>query len=62
VTGAVGIPINGAIADSIGLQKSLMTQVILVLGTIVLAWFLPRENDMERYSEVVPAITPAIAN
>src|SRR6266851_7884983 len=62
VTAAVGIPINGAIADSIGLQKSLMTQVILVLGTIVLAWFLPRENDMERYSEVVPAITPAIAN
>jgi FSR family fosmidomycin resistance protein-like MFS transporter len=62
VTGAVGIPINGAIADSIGLQKSLMTQVILVAGTIVLAWFLPRENEMERYSEVFSAVTPAIAN
>ena len=62
VTGAVGIPINGAIADVIGLQKSLMTQVILVLGTIFIAWFLPRENEMERYSEVVPEVAPAIAN
>ena len=31
VTGAIGIPINGAIADAIGLQKSLMTHVILVI-------------------------------
>jgi FSR family fosmidomycin resistance protein-like MFS transporter len=51
VTGAIGIPINGAIADSIGLQRSLMTHVILVVVTIGLAWFLPRESEMERYSE-----------
>jgi FSR family fosmidomycin resistance protein-like MFS transporter len=50
VTGAIGIPINGAIADAIGLQKSLMTHVILVIGTIGIAWFLPRENEMELYS------------
>ncbi|OLD23460.1 MAG: hypothetical protein AUG06_01055 [Actinobacteria bacterium 13_1_20CM_2_65_11] len=62
VTGAVGIPINGAIADAVGLQKSLMTQVVLVLATIVIAWFLPTETEMERYSEVVPSATPAIAN
>src|SRR5439155_20177643 len=31
VTGAIGIPINGAIADSIGLQRSLLTHVILVI-------------------------------
>ncbi len=48
VTGAIGVPINGAIADAIGLQKSLMTHVILVLATIVIAWFLPREEEMER--------------
>jgi FSR family fosmidomycin resistance protein-like MFS transporter len=48
VTGAIGVPINGAIADHIGLQKSLMTHVILVLVTIVIAWFLPREDEMER--------------
>src|SRR3984893_5765296 len=61
VTGAIGIPINGAIADSIGLQKSLMTHVILVVATIVIAWFLPTEKEMDRYSEVVPVGAPAIA-
>jgi MFS transporter, FSR family, fosmidomycin resistance protein len=47
VTGAVGIPVNGAIADVIGLQMSLMTQSILVVLTIGVAWFLPR-GDMDR--------------
>ena len=61
VTGAIGIPINGAVADAIGLQESLMTHVILVAATIVIAWFLPSEKEIERYSEVVPAVTPAIA-
>jgi FSR family fosmidomycin resistance protein-like MFS transporter len=61
VTGAIGIPINGAIADSIGLQKSLMTHVVLVAATIVLAWFLPTEKEMDGYSEVVLAGAPAIA-
>jgi MFS transporter, FSR family, fosmidomycin resistance protein len=50
VTGAIGVPINGAIADAIGLQRSLMTHVILVIVTIGIAWFLPNEVDMERYS------------
>jgi FSR family fosmidomycin resistance protein-like MFS transporter len=50
VTGAVGVPINGAIGDSIGLQKSLLTHVILVIVTIGIAWFLPREDQMERYA------------
>ena len=48
VTGAIGVPINGAIADSIGLQKSLMSHVILVIITIGIAWFLPGEREMER--------------
>jgi len=47
VTGAIGIPINGAIADAIGLQRSLMTHVVLVLATIVLAWFLPGEKEIQ---------------
>jgi FSR family fosmidomycin resistance protein-like MFS transporter len=50
VTAAVGVPINGAIADAIGLQKSLMSHVILVIVTIGIAWFLPREDEIERYS------------
>ena len=48
VTGALGVPINGFIADHIGLQKSLMTHVILVLATIAIAWFLPRDDQLER--------------
>jgi hypothetical protein len=47
VTGAIGIPINGAIADVVGLQTSLMSHVILVVATIALAWFLPREHEIE---------------
>jgi FSR family fosmidomycin resistance protein-like MFS transporter len=56
VTGAVGIPINGAIADSIGLQKSLMTHVVLVIATIAIAWFLPSEVEMERLSTRAEAL------
>jgi FSR family fosmidomycin resistance protein-like MFS transporter len=61
VTAAIGVPINGAIADAVGLQKSLMSQVILVAGTLVLAWLLPREKDMETYSDTAPAVRPATA-
>ena len=50
VTGAIGVPINGAIGDAIGLQKSLMTHVILVIATIGIAWFLPREDEIELYA------------
>jgi FSR family fosmidomycin resistance protein-like MFS transporter len=60
VTGAIGVPINGAIADHIGLQLSLMTHVILVLGTLVIAWFLPREDEMERLSVVPQSVQPAV--
>jgi MFS transporter, FSR family, fosmidomycin resistance protein len=62
VTGGLGVPINGWIADAIGLRLSLMTHVILVLVTIVIAWFLPREEEMDRYSvrqhEIQPAVAP----
>ncbi len=59
VTGALGVPINGAIGDAIGLQKSLMTHVILVVVTIGIAWLLPTESEMEKYSAV--AAPPAEA-
>ena len=50
VTGAIGVPINGAIADAVGLQKSLMSHVLLVIVTIALAWFLPGEDQIEGYA------------
>ena len=58
VTGAVGIPINGAIADAIGLQRSLMTHVVLVIATIAIAWFLPKEAEMEHYSALQEVALP----
>ena len=57
VTGAVGIPINGAIGDAIGLQKSLMSHVVLIVVTIGIALLLPSERQMERYA--APAGPPA---
>lgn len=59
VTGGIGIPVNGAIADHIGLQRSLMTHMLLVTVTIAIAWFLPREDEIERYvttARAVPAV------
>jgi FSR family fosmidomycin resistance protein-like MFS transporter len=61
VTGAIGVPINGAIADAIGLQKSLMTHVLLVLATLVLAWFLPREEEMEGHAVAQQEAQPVVA-
>jgi len=58
VTGAIGIPVNGAIADAIGLQRSLMTHVVLVIATIAIAWFLPREAEMERHSAIQEPALP----
>ena len=62
VTGAIGVPINGAIADHFGLQRSLMTHVILVLFTIVIAWFLPREDEMERHAGKPLEAQPAVSH
>src|SRR5205085_2804792 len=47
VTGAVGVPINGAIGDAIGLQKSVMPHVILVAVTSGSPWLLPAVCEME---------------
>jgi MFS transporter, FSR family, fosmidomycin resistance protein len=59
VTAAIGVPINGAIADAVGLQKSLLTHVILVLVTIGIAWFLPSEKTMQQYTAPsAPAAEP----
>jgi len=59
VTGAVGVPINGAIGDAIGLQKSLLSHVILVIATVGLAWFLPGEVEIERYAAQPEPMRPS---
>lgn len=58
VTGAIGIPITGAIGDAIGLQKSLMTHALLAAATIALAWFLPSEKDIDRHTAAAELESP----
>ncbi len=55
ITGSIGLPVQGAIADAVGLRYALMGNVLLVAATIVLAWFLPTEEEMDRYSAGVTA-------
>src|SRR5437870_1761468 len=60
VTGALGVPINGAIGDAIGLQKSLMTHVILVVVTIGIAGPLPTPSEVQKYSALPVPPTQAL--
>jgi MFS transporter, FSR family, fosmidomycin resistance protein len=43
VTGAIGVPVTGAVADAWGMQLAVRLQVILIIATIGLAWLLPGE-------------------
>jgi MFS transporter, FSR family, fosmidomycin resistance protein len=43
VTGAIGIPITGAIADSYGFASAMRVQVLVVVLTLIIASFLPSE-------------------
>ncbi len=44
VTGAIGVPVTGAIADSIGLQQALQLQALVLVLALGLAWFLPDDR------------------
>jgi FSR family fosmidomycin resistance protein-like MFS transporter len=48
VTGAIGVPVTGAVADHIGLQAALALQVLVVLLTIPVALLLPTESFLQR--------------
>lgn len=43
VAGAIGAPVFGAIADSIGTQNAVRTQAIMLIIAAGAAWFLPSE-------------------
>jgi FSR family fosmidomycin resistance protein-like MFS transporter len=57
VTGAIGVPITGALADAFGFQAAIQLQVILVAATIALAWLLPSEAYLEALSRKSTAST-----
>jgi len=51
VTGAIGVPLTGAVADKIGLQAALGLQVAVVAVTILVALVLPSEQFLRRLRE-----------
>lgn len=43
VTGALGVPVMGAVADAYGMRVAMLSQIGVVLATILIAWLLPTE-------------------
>jgi FSR family fosmidomycin resistance protein-like MFS transporter len=54
VTGAIGVPVTGMLADMYGMQRAIEAQVLLVVATIGLALLLPSE---QRLARLAPAET-----
>ena len=55
ITGAIGVPVMGALADNIGIPAAMRVQILVVVATIGLAWLLPsdqRVRDLSRESSV----------
>ncbi|MGH7903073.1 MAG: MFS transporter [Candidatus Dormibacteraceae bacterium] len=61
VTGAVGIPITGAVADAVGLRTALGLQAALAALTIAVAMLLPDERLLLRLSSA-PGAEPLAAD
>jgi len=51
VTGAIGVPVMGAVADAFGMQTAMRVQVIVVAATIAVALFLPSEARLRALRE-----------
>lgn len=43
IAGAIGTPVFGALADAYGMQNAVRAQLIVVTGTVFVAWLLPTE-------------------
>jgi FSR family fosmidomycin resistance protein-like MFS transporter len=53
VTGAIGVPVTGALADAFGMATAFRLQAVLVLATLVVAALLPSEarlRELRRHS------------
>lgn len=51
VTGAIGVPVTGLVANHFGLQMALGLQVAVVALTIPIAFLLPSESSLQRLQE-----------
>jgi MFS transporter, FSR family, fosmidomycin resistance protein len=59
VAAAIATPIFGAIADAIGMQNAMRTQIIVIVLTFAVAWFLPTEERIRAFQK--PRNEPAPA-
>jgi FSR family fosmidomycin resistance protein-like MFS transporter len=69
VTGAIGVPIMGAMADAFGIAAAMRFQAVIVLVTIAVAFFLPSEEYLFNRTQAIeaanhptPGAVPATAN
>ncbi|HEY8284946.1 MAG TPA: MFS transporter [Chloroflexota bacterium] len=46
VTGAIGVPVTGAVADAFGMRTAFRLQVVVVLATLLVTPFLPSEGRL----------------
>ena len=54
VTGALGVPATGALADAFGMETAMRAQVLVVIATIGIAWLLPSEKFLGSFSAAPP--------
>jgi len=59
ITGAIGVPVNGAIADNFGMVAAMRFQIVIVVATIGVALLLPTERYLRdlSYRREVPVHT-----
>lgn len=60
VTGAIGVPVTGALADALGMEAAMRAQVIVVIATIGLAWLLPTERVLRARAAPSPIAEAAV--
>jgi FSR family fosmidomycin resistance protein-like MFS transporter len=63
VTGAIGVPVTGAVADVYGIPAALRLQVVVVVATLAISYFLPTEKQMLALTQPRPtsAVPPILA-
>jgi FSR family fosmidomycin resistance protein-like MFS transporter len=58
VTGAIGAPVMGALADAFGMQAAMRSQALVALLTIGVARLLPTEERLQELSRPTPRLSP----
>ena len=59
IAGAIGTPVFGALADAFGMQNAVRWQLVVVTGTIFIAWLLPSEARIRHQTHPGERAEPA---